>query len=92
MWKKLITNTVSEIKEPERRLNVIMPIIGLAVVAAVVVFLFKDHKDQDNIRDKYLKDRIIFLERQKDSTDAVTIEKLRLIIDQQNTQKQYLRK
>lgn len=64
MWKKLLTETILEIKVPERRLNILMPIIGLVIVASVTVSLYtardKDlHKQIDDLsRELYKKDSV----------------------------------
>lgn len=106
MFKNRLLNTIGEIKTPERKLNVLMPVLALLALAGVVYFMYNQITDtgkqrlneKDSMIIQVSKDNIV-LRRTNDSLIIVifnmnyeTIHKLELLMKVQDEQKNQLRK
>ena len=101
MFKKNLFNAINEIETPERKLNVLMPVMALMVVASVVYSLYTklDHNNQGVLDD--CKGEVIELKKENKAlvhaNDSLiykaiddkqqTINKLKILINQQEKQK-----
>lgn len=106
MLKKNLFNTISEIKTPERKLNVLMPVMAVFTLAGFSYFLFSilnSTRKQDIIDCKIEKDELrkenVVLKHERDSIVYLwynekneTIKQLETIIKKQNEQKKLMRK
>lgn len=103
--KKNLFKTIGEIKTPERKLNVLMPVMVVICLAGVVYFLYTQLSDngKSQLNDCKTENTILKNEKnallhEKDSVifrsisdKAETIRKLSEIIEKQEKQKKILR-
>lgn len=106
MLKRNLINAIDEVKAPERRLNILMPVMAVFALAGVIYFLFnvlsnKSDKELEDCRQdkKELKADLFIMTHENDSLKAKIIfdaleinRKLRDIILNQERQKNLLKK
>lgn len=106
MFKRNLLNIIAEIKTPERKLNVLMPVMAVFTLVGIVYVLFnivQDNRKNEMIDCKTekgeLKKENVRLKHENDSIifqwyneKNQTIKQLETIIKKQNEQKKLMRR